>query len=380
MGAGASTMQTKLELAQVKQIAGDKFDQELYDSYKDDDGRMGVDALLEAAASIGYRLDAATVQQLAGEQFNQELFESNKGDDGLIDPSQLLAIAGADEIPVPDGPVSDNQARRYCLRDGRFLQYCSPEQRDSMELCVTAVTNRGSALQFCSDRLKDNGVVVKFALKFDGTNIRYASPRLQGDMEIVNLALELLPSYSMKWDAVQLASKIYAKDHGAFKEAYLALRGDKEVCAVVVQEDGLGLKYCMPMVRHDKGVVKLAVAQNSQAVFYASPVALVPPDGPTDATTVDPEILAVVDKRFAEQDLSGAEKWWCADADAVETTTKRFPELAKYSPPPDFLEKCKERQAKEAAEAEAKKDAIWAAREAQEAKSQEAKAGEAKAE
>ena len=44
-------------------------------------------------------------------------------------------------------------------------------------------------------------------------------------------------------------SKIYAKDHGAFKEAYLALRGDREVCAVVVQEDGLGLKYCMPMVR-----------------------------------------------------------------------------------------------------------------------------------
>jgi hypothetical protein len=135
------------------------------------------------------------------------------------------------------------------MLDGHFLQYCSEEQRNDKGLCVTAVTNVGSALKFCSPTLQDNTTLVKMALKADGTNISFASPRLQGDSECVELALKGLPSFSMKWEAVQLAAKIYAKDHQALKDAPLSLRGDVEVIKVVVQVDGLGIKHAMPMVK-----------------------------------------------------------------------------------------------------------------------------------
>jgi len=65
---------------------------------------------------------------------------------------------------------------------------------------------------------------------------------------------------------------------------------------VVVNQNGLGLKYAMPYVRHERDIVKLAIKQNAQAVFFASPICLTHPDDKKGDGDIDPEMLAFIDE------------------------------------------------------------------------------------
>lgn len=361
MGAAAS-IQNKLDEATVRQVAGAFFDQAKFDEMKDENGLVSVEQLLSAAAATVERMDEKTVRLLAGDQFDETFFNNNKELDGTIATGHLFLALG---LKPPE--LSDDELKKRCYEDGSYLQFATPEQQDNITVAITAVCNRGSALQFCSPRLRDDVRLVKLALKFDGTNIGFASERLQQDPEIVSLALELLPSYSMKWEAVQLAAKMYSKDFDALQQAKIALRGDAEVIKVVVAENGLGLKYAMPYVRHEREVVKMAIQQNSQAVFYASPISLVVPCGSKDAIgPVDPEMLALIEECHARENRDDPKTGWCPDPASVEKSIARFPELAKFSPPPEWLTTAAERVAKQEAEREEKRRLKREKREAEE--------------
>jgi len=420
MGAGAS-IQPKVDEATVRKFAGDFFDQAKFDEMKDAEGFVLVEQLLGAAAASVERMDEQTVRLLVGDQFDEAFYNANKELDGTIATGHLFLALG-----MKPPTVSDDELKKKCYEDGSYLQFATPEQQDNITVAITAVCNRGSALKFCSDRLRDDVRLVKLALKFDGTNIGFASPRLQQDPELIALALELLPSYSMKWEAVQLAAKLYSKDFDALHQAKIALRGDADVIRVVVAENGLGLKYAMPYVRHERSVVKLAIEQNSQAVFYASAVAMVLPDDKEATGPIDPEVLGWIEevcllrllsnhfsdiflatfltytfpyflcrspsffhshahtythtlslsllsfhiylfiKRHAKEDRNDPKTGWCPDPAAVEKTVARFPELAKFSPPTEWLSTCADRVAKEEAERDARRKAKREKREAEE--------------
>jgi hypothetical protein len=60
------------------------------------------------------------------------------------------------DLLVAGHPVSDDEATRHCYLDGKFLQHCSPQQRNTFSICATAVTNRGNALRWCSEEGQDN--------------------------------------------------------------------------------------------------------------------------------------------------------------------------------------------------------------------------------
>mmetsp|Transcript_22529 Transcript_22529/g.26553 ORF Transcript_22529/g.26553 Transcript_22529/m.26553 type:complete len:390 (+) Transcript_22529:81-1250(+) len=360
MGAGAS-IQPKVDEATVRKFAGDFFDQAKFDEMKDAEGFVLVEQLLGAAAASVERMDEQTVRLLVGDQFDEAFYNANKELDGTIATGHLFLALG-----MKPPTVSDDELKKKCYEDGSYLQFATPEQQDNITVAITAVCNRGSALKFCSDRLRDDVRLVKLALKFDGTNIGFASPRLQQDPELIALALELLPSYSMKWEAVQLAAKLYSKDFDALHQAKIALRGDADVIRVVVAENGLGLKYAMPYVRHERSVVKLAIEQNSQAVFYASAVAMVLPDDKEATGPIDPEVLGWIEERHAKEDRNDPKTGWCPDPAAVEKTVARFPELAKFSPPTEWLSTCADRVAKEEAERDARRKAKREKREAEE--------------
>lgn len=107
---------------------------------------------------------------------------------GFISSSKLLAVArkpgeltdqlfpdgglnGGKHVVDPGAVWSDDEAKRQCYIDGANLEFCTPEQRDTLTICITAVSNRASALQFASDQHKDNDSLVKLALQH-GENSR----------------------------------------------------------------------------------------------------------------------------------------------------------------------------------------------------------------
>lgn len=63
-----------------------------------------------------------------------------------------------------------------------------------------------------------------------------------------------------------------------------------------MQENGLGLKYAMPYVRHERELVKVAIANNAQAVFFASPICLTLPEDTKGEGGIDPDMLKFVDE------------------------------------------------------------------------------------
>lgn len=63
-----------------------------------------------------------------------------------------------------------------------------------------------------------------------------------------------------------------------------------------MSENGLGLKYAMPYVRHEREVVKLAISNNAQAVFFASPICLTMADDTKGDGGIDPDMLTFVDE------------------------------------------------------------------------------------
>jgi hypothetical protein len=76
MGAGASVGVQKLDKSQVMDIAGDSFDEALFDEHKDSEGFISVEMLLGAVESMpGVRINFTQAKLLIGEDnIHEELF------------------------------------------------------------------------------------------------------------------------------------------------------------------------------------------------------------------------------------------------------------------------------------------------------------------
>ena len=191
----------------------------------------------------------------------------------------------------------------------------------------------------------------------DGTHVAFASSRLKSDRSIIELALKCIPSFSMRWDAVRCAADVYSRDLEALRTSCpLSLRSDSEFMGTVVAATGLALQYAMPFVRHESKVVLAAIAENHQAVFFASPYALVEVGDVNATGPLAADVLVAIEKsavmaqaakarpaaRTAANAPASSESSdsssstledhenYCTDEAAIKRTTARFPELAKF--------------------------------------------------
>ena len=99
-----------------------------------------------------------------------------------------------DDIWNLDGaPFSLRENRKFMLeavnKDGRSLEYASPELQNDKGIAIAAVSDMGEALEFANDVLRDDKEVVLAALECDGLALEYASENLQSDIEIVKVAV-----------------------------------------------------------------------------------------------------------------------------------------------------------------------------------------------
>jgi hypothetical protein len=127
--------------------------------------------------------------------------------------------------------------------------------------------------------------------------VAFASSRLKSDRSIIELALKCIPSFSMRWDAVRCAADVYSRDLEALRTSCpLSLRSDSEFMGTVVAANGLALQYAMPFVRHESKVVLAAIAENHQAVFFASPYALVEVGDVNATGPLAADVLVAIEK------------------------------------------------------------------------------------
>ena len=130
---------------------------------------------------------------------------------------------------LDSAPFSLRENRKFMLaavkKDGRSLEYASPELQNDKEIVIAAVSDMGEALEFASDALKDDKEVVRAALECDGLALEFASENLQNDIEMVKVA---------------------------------------------VNDDGLALQFASDDLKEDVSLVLEAVRHNWEALNYSN--------------------------------------------------------------------------------------------------------------
>ena len=133
--------------------------------------------------------------------------------------------------------IDVEEALKVVKVDRRKLLHCTKDAKSNKQVVLRAVTQFGVAIQYASKKLRDDKEVVLAAMRSHGRCPRafdYSSDRLKGDKEL----LMLVASWGVEV-------------HGWMGKGGPAyhLRGDRELVALAIKNNGLSLKVSSSYVR-----------------------------------------------------------------------------------------------------------------------------------
>ena len=162
------------------------------------------------------------------------------------------------------------------------LKYASERLRNDEEIILTAVNMLGYSLQFASQRLRDDRNIVNSAVSSTGKALEFASPRLQNDREIVLTAISNASGGVLEFASRDLRDDTVVVENALAKSDYDLVyasdrfRNNRELVLAILKKgkrDGFSFELIKDIVlrfKDDKEIIKLAVAQSTEAIYYIS--------------------------------------------------------------------------------------------------------------
>ena len=200
------------------------------------------------------KLDLETCRHIAGERFDQLAFNHFKDEDGYVTREQML-----DSVALQKGSIlelaADSRSKGKhegsgCHRVGIGLKYSSEALRADRDVVIKAVKQAGLALEFASEELRADKEVVIAAMQQNYRAIKFAANELKRDEDVIMSVLE--------------------EQFGVLRFADPEIFESRDFMEECIELHWQALQYAPKSLRSDRDFVMLAAKQDFKALEWAS--------------------------------------------------------------------------------------------------------------